>query len=112
MRRALRGAMSASTREERRLHRRVRLKARAELDDGSSVQPGRCVDLSIGGLSIASSALPESGALVRVSVERAPGQWVQTVGQVVRTGAGVTGVRFTRLDQRALTSIFSRVAAN
>lgn len=104
--------MSALPREERRLHRRVQLKARAELDDGASVQPGRCVDLSIGGLSIATSALPESGATVRVNVELAPGQWVQTVGEVVRSRAGLTGVRFTRLDQRALTSIFSRVAAN
>lgn len=98
------------TRAERRVHRRVHLSARAELRQGDATIPGICCDLSLGGLAIRSRDRVSLGETVQIWVELGSGAGVYTTGEVVRDAAGVLGLRFVSLDQRALTSILTHVA--
>ena len=111
---AARGDMQSMRRDggslaERRAHRRVSLEARAELHDGAQVKSGRLLDLSLGGLGLASDAAPPVGSEVELRVDLAGGT-VELLGEVVRSQPGILGFRFVRLDQRALTTILSAVA--
>lgn len=94
---------------ERRSHRRVSVDARAELRDGTSCNPGRLIDLSLGGAGLSSDAGPAVGSEVELEVDLA-GDRLSLTGEVVRSKPGSLGLRFVRLDQRALTTLLSVVA--
>jgi hypothetical protein len=99
---------SVGTRE-RRAHRRVKLVARAALDDGAVESDASCLDLSMGGSCLRASGYP-IGKTVRIGIELEPGVWVHTDAEIVRASEDFIGVRFVQLPQRALTAILGRVA--
>ncbi len=94
---------------ERRAHRRVRVDAQALLRDGERVRAERCIDVSLGGVGVASNLLSE-GTELEVVIELGPSSVVRTLGQVVRNENGTMGIRFVRLDQRSLTALLAHVS--
>lgn len=92
---------------ERRCHKRVRLFLRADL----AGREAAVRDISLGGVGLDAT----SGSLFApgqsVDLELVLGEErVRVPGEIV-IGHGGTGVRFTRLDQQALTKILHVVAS-
>jgi hypothetical protein len=93
-------------RQERRLHRRVRISVPVELGDQA---PARATDLSLGGIGLLCELPPELGSRVRVRARFADGTELDTDGEVTRVMGSHVAIRFTALEQRTLLALLAQI---
>ncbi|MBI3204735.1 MAG: PilZ domain-containing protein [Myxococcales bacterium] len=101
-------ALHPVTATNRRAHLRVSLAARARLSFDGRAATVQMRDLSMGGLGSVEPPAFAPGSPVDVELEL-DGERVVAPGEIVPRDGGF-GVRFTRLDQAALTRILDAVA--
>lgn len=93
---------------ERRIHHRVLVGAPAWLVVDDTRSSAECVNVSMGGAAIATSARVRTGTLVRLELSLGldrPSVSIQC--EVVRASASELGLRFLALDRASLEAILS-----
>ncbi len=95
---------------ERRNHRRVPLEATAAVHLDEEAAPVSCVDLSVGGLLLDSAAPPPLGKRVSIELQFGDDLSVKTEAEVVRAEGSRIGLRFLRLEPRALGALLEKIA--